>query len=84
MHFDEDLGPWCSDDYRPRSRYHSQMTVPVHKEKTEIKETHQTIHSILTAKKSELPKLRLNKAFFTITLPNKDETSSYQTQESKH
>ncbi|CAD8068628.1 unnamed protein product [Paramecium sonneborni] len=57
MYFDEDLGPWCSDDYRPRSRYHSQMTVPVHKDKTEVKETHQTINSILTAKKNELPKL---------------------------
>ncbi|CAD8164058.1 unnamed protein product [Paramecium pentaurelia] len=60
MYYDEDLGPWCSDDYRPRSRYHSQMTVPFHKEKTEIKEIHQTMHSILTAKKSELPKLKLN------------------------
>lgn len=35
---DEEIGPWCSDDYRPR--YKSHLTVPVKKDRSETKETH--------------------------------------------
>ncbi|CAD8205855.1 unnamed protein product [Paramecium octaurelia] len=60
MQFDQDFGPWCNDQIRPRSRQNYSHETSSNKNISEINTFQRHFHNINSTKRSQFPKLKLN------------------------